>query len=181
MKICRGIFFLRREQAPALRVNFLMRSRVLPTFFVWCEKRDLEPGFAESMRRLGSRFYAKPIPRVARRRVQTLYLIKHKRPEPFGSGLLCLVRETGLEPVRCEPHAPQTCASASSATLAKSFFDDLYIIHCFDKFVNSFFEKSQKVFCFFSVRCSAEIEGFNCFNGAAKLGSFAALVLDDLT
>ena len=32
--------------------------------------------------------------------------------------LLYLVRETGLEPVRCEPHAPQTCASASSATLA---------------------------------------------------------------
>ena len=31
---------------------------------------------------------------------------------------LDLVRETGLEPVRCEPHAPQTCASASSATLA---------------------------------------------------------------
>ena len=28
------------------------------------------------------------------------------------------MRETGLEPVRCEPHAPQTCASASSATLA---------------------------------------------------------------
>ena len=31
---------------------------------------------------------------------------------------LDMVRETGLEPVRCEPHAPQTCASASSATLA---------------------------------------------------------------
>ena len=29
-----------------------------------------------------------------------------------------VMRETGLEPVRCEPHAPQTCASASSATLA---------------------------------------------------------------
>ena len=29
-----------------------------------------------------------------------------------------MVRETGLEPVRCEPHAPQTCASASSATAA---------------------------------------------------------------
>ena len=31
---------------------------------------------------------------------------------------LIVVRETGLEPVRCEPHAPQTCASASSATPA---------------------------------------------------------------
>ena len=29
-----------------------------------------------------------------------------------------LVRETGLEPVRVAPHAPQTCASADSATLA---------------------------------------------------------------
>ncbi len=29
-----------------------------------------------------------------------------------------LVRKTGLEPVRCKPHAPQTCASASSATSA---------------------------------------------------------------
>ena len=29
-----------------------------------------------------------------------------------------LVRETGLEPVRRNPHAPQTCASANSATLA---------------------------------------------------------------
>ena len=35
-----------------------------------------------------------------------------------------LVRETGLEPVRCEPHAPQTCASASSATLAYCRFDN---------------------------------------------------------
>ena len=35
-----------------------------------------------------------------------------------------LVRETGLEPVRCKPHAPQTCASASSATLASCRFDN---------------------------------------------------------
>ncbi len=34
------------------------------------------------------------------------------------SGSRLLVRETGLEPVQCELHAPQTCASASSATLA---------------------------------------------------------------
>ena len=31
-----------------------------------------------------------------------------------------MVRETGLEPVRRNPHAPQTCASASSATLANA-------------------------------------------------------------
>ena len=42
--------------------------------------------------------------------------IKTKK-HPFG-WFFVLVRETGLEPVRCEPHAPQTCASASSATLA---------------------------------------------------------------
>ena len=29
-----------------------------------------------------------------------------------------LVRKTGLEPVQCELHAPQTCASTSSATSA---------------------------------------------------------------
>ncbi len=34
-----------------------------------------------------------------------------------------MVRETGLEPVRAAPHAPQTCASADSATLA-------YLIFC---------------------------------------------------
>ena len=44
--------------------------------------------------------------------------IKTKK-HPFG-WFFVLVRETGLEPVRCEPHAPQTCASASSATLAYS-------------------------------------------------------------
>ena len=38
-----------------------------------------------------------------------------------------VVRETGLEPVRCYPHAPQTCASASSATLA-GCFGNSYII-----------------------------------------------------
>ena len=46
-----------------------------------------------------------PIPRKTKSR--------WKIPSAF-----CLVRETGLEPVRCEPHAPQTCASASSATPA---------------------------------------------------------------
>lgn len=32
--------------------------------------------------------------------------------------VVLMVRETGLEPVRVAPHAPQTCASADSATLA---------------------------------------------------------------
>ena len=34
--------------------------------------------------------------------------------------MVILVRETGLEPVRVAPHAPQTCASADSATLAST-------------------------------------------------------------
>ena len=33
-------------------------------------------------------------------------------------GFLFMVRKTGLEPVRSDPHAPQTCASAGSATSA---------------------------------------------------------------
>ena len=37
-----------------------------------------------------------------------------------------MVRETGLEPVRVAPHAPQTCASADSATLA--YFIQLYLL-----------------------------------------------------
>jgi hypothetical protein len=34
--------------------------------------------------------------------------------------VVLMVRETGLEPVRVAPHAPQTCASADSATLAST-------------------------------------------------------------
>ena len=42
-----------------------------------------------------------------------------KRNKPMGNPIgLFLVRKTGLEPVQCELHAPQTCASASSATSA---------------------------------------------------------------
>lgn len=45
-----------------------------------------------------------------------------------------LVRETGLEPVRVAPHAPQTCASADSATLAST----IRIIAKRAEFVNTF-------------------------------------------
>ena len=44
--------------------------------------------------------------------------IRTRNPLGLGSDYSCLVRETGLEPVQCELHAPQTCASASSATPA---------------------------------------------------------------
>ncbi len=51
-----------------------------------------------------------------------------------------LVRETGLEPVRVAPHAPQTCASADSATLASN---DEIITKEFRK-VNTNFKKISK-------------------------------------
>ena len=41
-----------------------------------------------------------------------------KKEAVIVTASLFLVRETGLEPVRVAPHAPQTCASADSATLA---------------------------------------------------------------
>ena len=52
-----------------------------------------------------------------------------------------MVRETGLEPVRAAPHAPQTCASADSATLAYSLhsLECLYTIPLSIAVVKSFF------------------------------------------
>ena len=47
-----------------------------------------------------------------------LCFLPYKTKTAYPLDRLFVVRETGLEPVRCEPHAPQTCASASSATLA---------------------------------------------------------------
>ena len=45
-------------------------------------------------------------------------LCQKKTKEQARNLLFCFMRKTGLEPVRCKPHAPQTCASASSATSA---------------------------------------------------------------
>ena len=61
---------------------------------------------------------------------------------------LFLVRETGLEPVRVAPHAPQTCASADSATLASTLciIAERYI------FVNTFF---INFYIFFEKRCNS--------------------------
>ena len=64
-----------------------------------------------------------------------------------------LVRETGLEPVRCEPHAPQTCASASSATPALTFiafFRKLYYFTTFHSVCQALFWKKPAVTTFFS-------------------------------
>ena len=44
-----------------------------------------------------------------------------KKEAMIVTASLSMVRETGLEPVRVAPHAPQTCASADSATLAYSY------------------------------------------------------------
>jgi hypothetical protein len=41
-----------------------------------------------------------------------------KRADGVGSSLLELVRKEGLEPSRCYPQVPETCASTSSATFA---------------------------------------------------------------
>ncbi len=53
---------------------------------------------------------------------QVCYSPKNKKERSL-TVLLCFMRETGLEPVQCELHAPQTCASASSATPAYSASD----------------------------------------------------------
>ena len=53
-----------------------------------------------------------------------------------------MVRETGLEPVWYSPHAPQTCASASSATLAYLKYQLIYYSIYLEN-VKTFFQKSR--------------------------------------
>ena len=69
--------------------------------------------------------------------------ISHKKIADTKWYLLFLVRETGLEPVRVAPHAPQTCASADSATLAStvSIIAERYL------FVNTFFQFRIVLIC----------------------------------
>ena len=52
--------------------------------------------------------------RVQKQKPHTVYSAR------FVRGDSPLVRETGLEPVRHKTHAPQTCLSASSSTLART-------------------------------------------------------------
>ena len=47
---------------------------------------------------------------------------KAKNTYSLPMSLFKLVRVTGLEPVRHATHAPQTCLSANSSTLANLFF-----------------------------------------------------------
>ena len=59
-----------------------------------------------------------------------------------------LVRETGIEPVRFSPHAPQTCASASSATPAcRRDCDNVTIIHFFSRLSTPFLKFFLFFFC----------------------------------
>ena len=69
--------------------------------------------------------------------------ISHKKITDTKWYLLFLVRETGLEPVRVAPHAPQTCASADSATLAStvSIIAERYL------FVNTFLKFRKVQIC----------------------------------
>ena len=51
------------------------------------------------------------------------YYLENKKPYSLKTNTICVrclpvVRVTGLEPVRHTTHAPQTCLSASSSTLA---------------------------------------------------------------
>ena len=67
-----------------------------------------------------------------------------------------MVRETGLEPVRAAPHAPQTCASADSATLAYSLhsLECLYTISLSLAVVKSFL---KSFLCFFGTLTCEEV------------------------
>ena len=78
--------------------------------------------------------------------------LKQKKKRCLETPLLFLVRKTGLEPVRCKPHAPQTCASASSATSAFVVPDDFMIILQTESFVNRFLKNIFYFFEFFNNR-----------------------------
>ena len=77
----------------------------------WCGRRDL-PGLRTGAVPRENR----PLDAFLTRGLQVPYLDKQKTIQM--DGFLFMVRKTGLEPVWSEPHAPQTCASASSATSA---------------------------------------------------------------
>ena len=71
--------------------------------------------------------------------------ISHNKKNRHQMVSIFLVRETGLEPVRVAPHAPQTCASADSATLAST----VRSITEHTTNVNTFFRFFQIFFSFF--------------------------------
>ncbi len=68
-----------------------------------------------------------------------------KNPSTEVDGFF-LVRETGLEPVQCELHAPQTCASASSATLAFAFLHATLLLYNILPVLSIYFSKKYLIF-----------------------------------
>ena len=113
------------------------------SFFAWCEKRDkieqVSQGSTASLPRwLNANVCFAKRQSLPRRTSICIFLFVSLAADGFFVPVsyrakkerfcvpFCLVRETGLEPVRCEPHAPQTCASASSATLA---YEVVFCVH----------------------------------------------------
>ena len=86
------------------RLHFCLRQRMLRRATSWRS------------------FFSQQVARKTRYGLRSISRTNRKA-EAIASAFL-LVRKTGLEPVRCEPHAPQTCASASSATLAYCLMDN---------------------------------------------------------
>ena len=105
----------------------------VPRFFCWCGRREfgtwLAVNSAVSEANLAQARTAFGVG------VQSFSFYKNKKGEILCISPFLLVRETGIEPVRFSPHAPQTCASASSATPADAvaIATTLYIILFFSQ------------------------------------------------
>ena len=85
----------------------------------WCERRDLTRGANCAPWSAAVTTVHRTVA-LYRGSFKSLVLFRQRNKHPKENPFRCcfLVRETGLEPVRVTPHAPQTCASAYSATLA---------------------------------------------------------------
>ena len=92
------------------------------------------------MKKLGKKLWKKSRNMIVRLH---FFLERYKQKETaqnYKQIVLCghALRVTGLEPVRRETHAPQTCLSASSSTLANVQPDTVSIIPTADSFVKTF-------------------------------------------
>ena len=129
----------------------------------WREKRDFERAKTRYHRYCGKNDNGEAENLNMLRLLPTVLSKPHFTATKKGCrSILLLVRETGLEPVRCKPHAPQTCASASSATLAFLSCDlaaqRLILYHFFHK-CQYLFAKKIIFFAFFILW---EKEAFEC-------------------
>ena len=105
----------------------------------------------------------------------------NKEADRHESICFLVVRETRLELVRCEPHAPQTCASASSATPAYCCCCEQQVYYTrFLRKVKGLKEKSffQKEF-FKNLFLAVDFFLFSCYNtpcsGCSAVGSAPGL------